>query len=300
MHDALRLPPFSTISMSNGWTARIATVTPEFAMELLQRNVGNRALRVATVVKYALAMKAGEWILSPEPICIGVDGRLLNGQHRLHAVVRAQRPQQFMVVTNVDPEVFAVLDRGLVRSFQDASGIERKLSDMARVFAGTMTDEHAGKSIPDYAVRNACSLLRGAFLDMQERRLPHVKVISSAPFRLAVCLRHLTEDEPFAMDQYEAVCRMEPEHLAPMPRSIMQGAAYGRLLARVEYSASYGLALGWTAFDVDARRSTGKPQAAVRNVDKVIAEIREVFADWIPRVQPVHLPEGGSDKAIAA
>lgn len=52
---------------------------------------------------------------------VGFDstGRLVNGQHRLSAVVRAETPARFLVATGLDPSVFAVLDGGKVRNGAD-------------------------------------------------------------------------------------------------------------------------------------------------------------------------------------
>ena len=64
-------------------------------------------------------MKAGNWKLTGEPIVFAKTGRLVNGQHRLHAVVESNVPLTTVVVRGVDEDTFKVMDSGLSRSMGD-------------------------------------------------------------------------------------------------------------------------------------------------------------------------------------
>jgi hypothetical protein len=98
-----------------------AVVTPEMARKYLEKNTHNRKASDPVVRKYAEVMRRGEWILNPaDPICISEDGRLLNGQHRLLAVVKSGIACPFVVAINVDEKVQYVMDTGKKRSATDA------------------------------------------------------------------------------------------------------------------------------------------------------------------------------------
>lgn len=97
--------------------AEVMTITPELAKEYLKHNDSNRSLRRTRVVQYAHDMKEGKWNLTGQGITFGKDGNLLDGQHRLHAVVFANVPVDFLVVTDAD--VVATYDCGLSRSIVD-------------------------------------------------------------------------------------------------------------------------------------------------------------------------------------
>lgn len=97
----------------------IMEVGPELAAKWLTGNTHNRNLRPSVVAKYAADMRAGEWKLTGEPVQFGSDGSLLNGQHRLTAIVESGRTVQLMVVTGLDPEVQERLDQGVPRQFSD-------------------------------------------------------------------------------------------------------------------------------------------------------------------------------------
>lgn len=95
--------------------ARLETVTPKMAAELLRHNDSNRNLSRSLVSKYASDMKSGAWETNGETICISKDGTLKDGQHRLSAVIQANVPVQMLVVYDVEDAVHEY-DRGAKRS----------------------------------------------------------------------------------------------------------------------------------------------------------------------------------------
>ncbi len=104
-------------------------VDPAFATDLLATNVyqHQRALREQTVLTYAAAMKAGTWSLSTiEMGALPSSVHLLNGQHRLHAVIRSETTQPFAILTHpCETErdlatIYGRIDRGAARRPRDA------------------------------------------------------------------------------------------------------------------------------------------------------------------------------------
>ena len=100
------------------YTVSFEKVTPTQAQKWLDaaegRNVRN--LSVKTVAVYANDMRAGHWQPIPVALCFDEDGLLVNGQHRLQAIVAARLPQIFLIARDVSPEVIAAMDQGLKRS----------------------------------------------------------------------------------------------------------------------------------------------------------------------------------------
>ncbi len=62
-------------------------ITPEKATELLKNNDHNRKVTKSRVAEYAKEMLSGMWMYNGESIIISESGRLLDGQHRLMAVI---------------------------------------------------------------------------------------------------------------------------------------------------------------------------------------------------------------------
>ena len=80
-------------------------VTPEMAEKWLSSNADNqRQLKKARVEKYAKEMLDGMWLYNGESIVISESGRLLDGQHRLSAVIKAGIPVEMAVIDDVPDE----------------------------------------------------------------------------------------------------------------------------------------------------------------------------------------------------
>lgn len=96
-------------------------VTPQFAQEVLDdHNVKNRLIQKDRVEMYARLMRQGDW--KPiNQIVFHRNGRLLNGQHRLMAVVKADMPIMFHVLFGADDSYITAIDEAPKRSNTDIS-----------------------------------------------------------------------------------------------------------------------------------------------------------------------------------
>lgn len=101
----------------------VETVTPERAKEYLERNKGNRQLSKRTVQTYAEAIKRGEWKFNGESIKFDGAGNLIDGQHRLHAIVLAGIAVELAVFRDLAVESFATIDTGRNRTAGDVLSI---------------------------------------------------------------------------------------------------------------------------------------------------------------------------------
>lgn len=102
-------------------------VTPRIAERWLKWNVENRSMRDGHVMQLADRMHKGEWMLNGQVISFSKDARLLDGQHRLSAVVEYGKPVFFDVRFGLEDETFKVIDDGLKRNPGDIleiSGIQ--------------------------------------------------------------------------------------------------------------------------------------------------------------------------------
>lgn len=110
-------------------TARFVNVTPAMAAAWRERNHTNRNFRILIAQGYADEMRAGRWRLSGDALQFNREGELINGQHRLWAVVESGVTCQFLVMENLDDETAAITDGGTPRQASDTLkmlyGIER-------------------------------------------------------------------------------------------------------------------------------------------------------------------------------
>lgn len=100
-------------------------VTPELAKKLLERN-NNRDIKPAKIDQMARDMKSKKWFLSSDQICFSPNGDLLNGQHRLGALIKSNTAQEFSCMFGCSDEDMRVYDSGTSRSLFDVS----KLSEI--------------------------------------------------------------------------------------------------------------------------------------------------------------------------
>lgn len=106
----------------NSPRTEIVPVDETLAEILLQKNRTNRRMRQAAVDKYAKLMRAGQWVLNNDAIVVSRTDELLNGQHRLRAVIKSGCSVQMLILWDAEPESFETMDRPLTRSVGDALG----------------------------------------------------------------------------------------------------------------------------------------------------------------------------------
>lgn len=91
-------------------------ITPEMAQEYLKFNTENyRSLSKDRVISYAADMKNGRWQFNGESIKFSENGQLIDGQHRLQAIIRAGVPVDMLVIRGVKDDV-DIYDIGAQRS----------------------------------------------------------------------------------------------------------------------------------------------------------------------------------------
>lgn len=100
-------------------TTSIETVTPAKASLWLGNMTKQRPLKTKHVDKLARDMMMGRWQLSGEPLIFSSTGQLLNGQHRLNAIIQSGKSVAFVVVRGVAPDAVTTMDTGIARGYAD-------------------------------------------------------------------------------------------------------------------------------------------------------------------------------------
>ena len=262
-------------TLSNGWYAEIVTVTPDMARKMLEGNEGNRPKKKSVVARYAAIMLAGNWSLSPDGLIFGRDGRLLQGQHRLSAVIIADVPVDFVVWRDVDDTVFRVLDRGAIRSASDALGIDRKLAEVG-VFVVRVVSSEKGRPL-DEDVMIVAEALRDYHEFLLDGSNANRPIVSAAPFRAAACARMMSGyDRQYIKSVYDGLIHGD---IASLPRvaqwvvgSIASGK-FGQFKGSGDRQAEF-FARAWEVFDPTKRDNE---RVIVRDSARAINDLRKVF-----------------------
>lgn len=99
-------------------TARVVDVGPQLAREWLARNhPRNRVISAARVADYARHMREGTWPLTHQGIAFNTSDQLIDGQHRLHAVIGAGVVVPMLVTWGLDVDrlVYTNIDTGATK-----------------------------------------------------------------------------------------------------------------------------------------------------------------------------------------
>lgn len=95
-------------------------ISPSMAKSILENNFKNRKVDSRRVDQYANDMLMGRWkVNTGEALKITKSNRFVDGQHRLHGIIKANISVEMAVITGVDDDVFDVLDSGRPRNTAD-------------------------------------------------------------------------------------------------------------------------------------------------------------------------------------
>ena len=104
--------------------AIIIIITPEQAKKWLEKNYGsgrgNRKVSLKHLQELTDSILNGQWVLNGETIKIGRDGSIIDGQHRLMAIVKANIAVESLVVFDCDPASYNTIDKGRARTAGEA------------------------------------------------------------------------------------------------------------------------------------------------------------------------------------
>ena len=95
-------------------------ITPEQAERWLASRPANRTIRPTVVARYASDMEEGRWCTTHQGIAIDANGKLIDGQHRLAAIVRSGMTIEMLVTFDVPDESVLSIDEGLKRNICDS------------------------------------------------------------------------------------------------------------------------------------------------------------------------------------
>jgi hypothetical protein len=109
--------------------AKLVTITPKIAEQLLERNGSNRPLSPKKVGDYAADMKLDRWKANGETMKIDWNGDIQDGQHRLWAVLESGVTIKTWIIYNCDPADFTTIDRGKTRNLRDAVAVHEGRKD---------------------------------------------------------------------------------------------------------------------------------------------------------------------------
>jgi hypothetical protein len=161
-------------------------ITPAIAEQYLEFNEKNRKLRKETVEVYARDLRAGKWLISGDTIKFDSTGRLIDGQHRLKAILLANTATWGLVVRGVEPDVQRVLDTQARRSAADAlrfAGIDKNAQLISGIARNALLYTDFMENKPSKPIFNVTS---ASHTEIQAWTLDHPEASEAAVMALAL------------------------------------------------------------------------------------------------------------------
>jgi hypothetical protein len=123
-------------STSDGRLVQWIDITPAIAQRWLRNNFRNRPVTEDTVAAYARDMARGVWVSTHQGIAFNDRDELIDGQHRLLAIVRSGCTVRMMVTFGLPSEIpgqemttMDAVDRGRTRSVADQLKIQHGMKN---------------------------------------------------------------------------------------------------------------------------------------------------------------------------
>lgn len=117
-------------------------ITPQIALQYLEKNNNIRTPDLHRVTRLANSIKRGEWVTTHQGIAFNKLGQLVDGQHRLLAIVEANRSVEMWVATGVEEDAIAEMDRNTPRNNATLLGVTKRSSEIvthiSRLLYGTV------------------------------------------------------------------------------------------------------------------------------------------------------------------
>lgn len=200
----------------------VVLMTPAKAKTLLERNVDNRDIRPSVVAALSDSIRRGEWILSHQGVAFGKSGRLLDGQHRLLAVLETGISVKMQITWDVDDDAFKVMDIGTKRTTSDILTISKSLAAVARFFAVLEGKSTRASITPQYLIPFV-KAVEPAHRDLVSF-CPMVKrTWSSAAVQAAAVMRMLDNEDPdYVKLTYHSLVHMEFDNMPPIAQALFR------------------------------------------------------------------------------
>ena len=94
-------------------------ITPDDATNILKYNDKNRRQKPNLIDHYAQQLSVGNWVMNGHSIKISESGMLLDGQNRLMAIIKAQKPMPTLLIEGLPISTFSSIDEGSKRTIAD-------------------------------------------------------------------------------------------------------------------------------------------------------------------------------------
>lgn len=267
--------------------AYVVTVTPKIAAEWLKQNRDNRRFRKAHMRTIATEMARGEWRMTHQGVAFGTSGRLLDGQHRLQAIIESGTTQSLLVFIDAPEQGFANFDRGAQRGISDILLRDPKsisiIGTLARLCVRGAHEQT--RKITPIEVQKALEIFAPDLEAMHEASAVNRTGRTLAAIRAAWLVHYHgagEADKRLLREQWKAFAEYNPRKMddstASGDRRLENFKAVRGGAVEIESAC-----IGWLMFDPSRRDLT---RVLIRNSYTALDEMRDAARVIMPKLVP--------------
>ena len=249
-------------------------ITPQQAAEFLKLNATNRPIRPSWVRTLCGIIERGEWVLTHQGIAITSENLLIDGQHRLQAIVNTGITVQMMVSFDCDPESFKVIDSGVKRSVQDQLRVPVAVGALARL-VWRLPNHKSNNPATSQQIEHTLEWAKEPIEAVVHAVTKKTK-FNSAPIQLAIVGHHMAGHSN-VIGEFKAFYQLDFDSMPPAVKTLAKQIIDGKASARTDIWDL--VARSWRAFTPGTE--TGKVQ--IKDSGVAIAELNRVLESYKTR-----------------
>jgi len=206
-----------------------AYISPEHAKLLLTNNKVNRKVSRSTVTAYASDMLSGSWRLTHQGLMLGKDDCVIDGQHRLLAVVQTGVGQWFLV--SRDPSLVGPKDLPVDRNYKRDAHFILDIHPMLSAASSQAVQHGYGVGAVSVAqIGRAAAILAPHFEQLMGGCYASRRGVSTAPVHLAGAVRIALGASPaYVRDTYKSLSLSDFQAMPPVAASFYKQVVVDRV-----------------------------------------------------------------------
>ena len=178
---------------------QVMDVTPELAQAWLKQNTFNRPISAPTVRRYASDMSNGRWKLNHQGLAFSEEGVLVDGQHRLMAIVKADSTVKMMVTwganrTGID-ELRPRSAIHVIQFGEMSDWVQRRHLECAKQMAMLCSGRSANGVLSTSELVDVAENNKDAIIFAENLFPTHVRGISTAAVRAVIATSYYHFDQ---------------------------------------------------------------------------------------------------------
>lgn len=198
----------------------VIEVNRQKAAEYMKLNTGNVPLKPSKVEYFEDILRRDEWRLTHQGIAISAAGRLLDGQHRLQAIINANVTVSICLTTDAPDDSFDAIDMSPVRRLAD---VVKKDSHEVETLRFLYRITEGGARLTAQHFRQYYELLGARAHKLLEFSPTRTRYLSASPVRAAaVFLMWSGKDADTVLLTYDAIVNRRYKDLPPAAEAFVK------------------------------------------------------------------------------